>query len=152
VHVTSFLTLKKSPFEKNLRAIDSFCRARNFSPKIKCVPRRAPSQRRSASSVLPGQGRGESREKQETREPSAKSHLTFTSLRFCQRPRVTASLKTRVKDGTKLKDCSEPPALRSSRTQPKNKKRGGEKVALTRKEELPIHPPQVSTQGGPKSV
>jgi hypothetical protein len=53
------------------------------------------------------------------------AHLTFTSLRFCRRPGVTASPVTRVTDRTELKDCSEPPACRSSRPQPKKKKGGG---------------------------
>jgi hypothetical protein len=55
-----------------------------------------------------------------------------------------------------LKDCSEPPACRTSRPQSKNKKRGGErKDSLNRADnetfarggELPIHLSQVSTQG-----
>jgi hypothetical protein len=46
---------------------------------------------------------------------------------FCQRLRVTAPPGTRVKDRTDLKDRLEPQACRSSRPQPKNKKRGEER-------------------------
>jgi hypothetical protein len=66
-----------------------------------------------------------------------------------------ASPGTRVKDRTELKDRLAPPACRSSRPQPKRrKKKGGgslnkaDNTTLARAGELPT-PPRVTTQGCP---